>query len=169
MGQIYLIHMLFRRQQIMGQTPVIGDEKEPLRVNIQPAHRKQVFSQGFPDKPHHRRVFPVLGGGHHALGLIEHIILHSGVSHLAPVHFYQVRFRVHLPVRVLYRLCVYPDPSLLHHILYLGTGSVSHLSQKPVKTHRSVFPALISHRFISSHCVIFLPVCPPGYCHLQPG
>ena len=37
---VFLINMLFRGQQVMGQSALVGQQQQPLRVLVQPPHRE---------------------------------------------------------------------------------------------------------------------------------
>ena len=77
--------MLFGRQEPVGQVSVIGNEEKALCIQVQPSHRKQVLPFFIRDQIQDRGIFFILRGGDHALGLVEHIILHNSVGDLLTV------------------------------------------------------------------------------------
>ena len=72
-GIVDLVHMLFRREQIVGKLTVVGQQEQPLRVLIEPPDRKEPH---FPvlrgQKVQHRFTAPVLGCRQNACRLMQH-------------------------------------------------------------------------------------------------
>ena len=66
----------------MGQRAVVGEQQQPGRILVQPAHGQHAPPQKRRrNQVHHRLRTPVTCGGEHAGGLMKHIVLQGAVAH----------------------------------------------------------------------------------------
>ena len=129
-----LLHMPGRRKQTVRKSAVICDQKQPLRILIQPSHRKQIPPQQdvlrlpFPHPVQNRPAMAVPGGGQQPRRLIHQKIYVFRIGNKPSVHANLNALFIHLPGRVLLRTPVHADASLTQKFLHFAPGSFSHLA-----------------------------------------
>ena len=70
---VFLIHVFFRRQQLVSQSALIGQQQQAFRVLIQPSHREQALPlQILRQQIQHRCSPAVLRGGQIPSRLVQH-------------------------------------------------------------------------------------------------
>ena len=120
----------------MGEGAVIGDEHKALGILVQPARGEEILPAQFRrHQIHHSGLMPVLGGGYHPLGFVEHEIDMFPHPQRDTVHLNHIGQRLHLPVRCLFRLTIHCHPAFPDQFpdLLAGLGALS--GQQPVQTH----------------------------------
>ena len=81
-GHVALPHVPAGSQQRMGQRAVVGEQQQPGRILVQPAHGQHAPPQKRRrNQVHHRLRTPVACGGEHAGGLMKHIVLQGAIAH----------------------------------------------------------------------------------------
>ena len=131
---IGFFHMSGRRKQAVCQGAVIRDQKQPLRVLVQPSCRKQILFQqsvlrlSFPHPVQNRPAMAVPGGRQQPRRLIHQIIDVFRVGKKPSVHTHLCILFIHLPGRVLLRTPVHADAPFAQKLLHFAPGSFSHLT-----------------------------------------
>ena len=134
--------MFSGRQEFMGQSSVIGDQKETFCVFIQPSHREKIFSLFLRDQIYHCFVPFILCGGHHPRRFIQHIILQSGIGNLPSLHRHQIFSGVDLTLGIFHGRTVYLNRPFFYLFLYFASGPQTHICQKFVQSDHSHYISL---------------------------
>ena len=116
----------------MRQLSVIGEEQQPFRILVQTPHRGDVGSIYTSEQIQHRPIPGILCGGNHPLGLVEHVVAKTGVSHHLPVQADQVFLR-NLLFRFFTHRTVHHDLSPADIFFHLASSPCPRVRQQLVQ------------------------------------